>query len=194
MYKRQGGGDNENVEEEMEICFYKYDHGSSFLEWTGFKTNAKVGVKGSFNEMEYTGGETTDDPKLLIQSIKMTMSTASVETNDEGRNKKIAEQYFGVMTDTETIEAQFVKLSDDGKATLSITLNGVTSNVVGDYTLDGGSFDFKATMDVGKWDALSAVASLNEVCKEKHTGDDGVSKTWAEVDLSFSTQLTSDCD
>ncbi|MFT5582308.1 MAG: hypothetical protein ACI9G9_001573 [Psychromonas sp.] len=37
------------------------------------------------------------------------------------------------------------------------------------------------------------MAALNTICKDLHTGDDGVSKLWSEVDLNFSTVLQTDC-
>ena len=40
-----------------------------------------------------------------------------------------------------------------------------------------------------KWDALEALASLNEACKVLHTGADGVSKTWEDVAITGSVLL-----
>jgi len=181
-------------EEEKEICFYHYDDASSDFEWTGYKTSAKVGVKGSFNEMTITGDESSDDAIALLESLSFTMSTATVETADEARNKKIAESFFGVMESTEMITGNVKKLSDDGKAVISITMNGVAADIDGIYTLEDGKFEFTSSVDVSMWSAIDALSSLSAVCSEKHTGDDGELKTWSEVGLMFSTQLTSDCD
>ncbi len=191
------GGDPTIEEEEKveeEICFYHYDDQSTIFEWTGYKTSSKVGVKGSFNEMTITGDESSDDPIALLESLTFSMTTSSVETSDEARNKKIAETFFGTMTDTEMITGKVKKLSDNGKATISITMNGVSADIEGDYTLEDGKFEFTSSVDVSMWSAVSALEALNVVCSEKHTGDDGETKTWSEVGLSFTTQLKSDCD
>lgn len=192
------GGDSTTEEEsdeaEEEICFYHYDDGSSVFEWTGYKTSSKVAVKGSFNEMTITGDESSDDAIALLESLSFSMTTATVETSDEARNKKIAESFFGAMIATEMITGKVKKLSDDGKAVISITMNGVTADIDGMYTLVDGKFEFTSSVDVSMWSAIGALESLSAVCSEKHTGDDGELKTWSEVGLMFSTQLTSDCD
>ena len=164
------------------------------MTWTAYKTTSKVDVGGTFNEITITGEKSSDDPKKLIKSLSFSINTASVETNDEGRNKKIASFFFGNMKEPATITGKVKSLGENGKATLEIKMNGVSTDVVGDYTLVDGTFDFSATIDVGKWDALKALQTLSEACREKHTGDDGILKTWSEVALTFSTQLSSDCN
>lgn len=184
----------EQVEPKEEICYYSYDHGTSVMEWTAYKTTSKVPVGGSFNEFEVSDMGKSDDPIKLIESLKFSMNTASVETNDEGRNKKIAENFFGEMVGTTQITGKVKSLDDNGKAVLEVLMNGVTADVEGDYTLEDGRFEFNATIDLAAWDALNALESLNKICGDLHKGDDGVSKTWQEVALSFSTQLSSDCN
>ena len=186
--------EGEADEGEEEICFYHYDDGSSEFEWTGYKTSAKIGVKGSFNEITITGDESSDDAITLLESLSFTMATATVETADEARNKKIANSFFGAMEATEMITGNVKKLSDDGKAVISITMNGVSADIEGTYTLEDGKFEFTSSVDVSMWNAMDALASISAVCSEQHTGDDGELKTWSEVGLMFSTQLTSDCD
>ncbi len=191
-------GSEETVDEKvapaLEICYYTYDDETSAMTWTAYKTTAKVDVGGTFNEITITGDKSSDDPKKLIESLSFSINTESVETNDEGRNKKIASFFFGKMNEPATITGKVKSLDDNGKATLEVKMNGVSTDVVGEYTLVDGTFDFNATIDVAKWDALKALQSLSEACREKHTGDDGILKTWSEVALTFSTQLASDCN
>lgn len=179
--------------EVAEICYYSYDHGTSFLEWTGYKTTANVGVSGSFNDFEVSGGETSDDPKKVLESLSFVIQTASVETNLEARNKKLAENFFGSMTSTAEITGALKSLSDDGKAIIAMTMNEMTVDVEGEYTLVEGKFEFSTKINMEAWNAVGAVDALSEVCKEKHTGDDGILKTSSEVAIKFTTQLSSDC-
>jgi len=191
------GGEGNEVEkdetDQLEICYYKYNDASTEFSWTAYKTSAKVGVGGSFNEMEITGDESSDDPIALIESMKFSMETASVETNEADRNKKIGELFFGTIN-TPTIEGSVKELKDNGKAIIEVTMNGVTADVEGDYTLVDGKFEFNSSIDVSSWNAMSGIETLNEACYDLHTGDDGVSKLWSEVALSFATQLDSDCN
>ena len=93
-----GAAETESEEEQVsENCIYSYDSTSTVFEWTGYKTTAKVAVKGSFNEMEITGPSlSSDDPIAMLKQLSFKMKTASVETANEVRNGKIANFFFGI--------------------------------------------------------------------------------------------------
>lgn len=175
-----------------EQCTYTYNEGTTILEWTSYKTTAKVPVAGSFNEIEVIS-ESSTDPKEVIESISFSINTASVETNNEDRNGKIVEHFFGT-NNTPEIKGKVKELSDDGKAVIELTMNGITIDVDGEYTLEGADFSFAATIDVITWNGMGGIEALNEVCKDLHTGEDGISKLWSEIGLSFTTKLKSDCN
>lgn len=188
-------GDSESTEEtpaKETACFYSYNSEMTVLEWTAFKFTEKAPVKGTFNEIKIEGIERSDDPKKLIESLKFTIPTASVETQNEERNGKIAKLFFGTIG-TENITGKVKNLSDNGKATIEIEMNKMKEDVIGDYTLEGGKFTFSATIDVMKWDGQPGINALNTACKDLHTGTDGKSKLWSEIELSFTTELLSDC-
>lgn len=184
-------GDGEK--QQKEECSYSYNHESSVLEWTAFKFTNKTGVKGSFNEVNISGISESDDPKKLIESMGFNIPTKTVETNDPDRNAKIAEFFFGTIS-TDNLEGRVLKLRDNGKADLEISMNGMTRPVSGTYTLDDVHFSFKATINVLDWNAIGGVDALNAQCVENHTGTDGVLKLWSEVDLSFTTKLSKTCN
>ena len=190
------GGDKKTVEDSIQQeknCFYSYNSGSTVLEWTAFKFTEKKGVAGTFNKITIEGMEKSDDPKKMIESLTFSIETASVETQNEERNGKIAKLFFGTIS-TPTITGKVKSLSDNGKATIEIEMNKIKKDVVGKYTLEDGVFDFTATIDVLTWNAGSGITTLNTECKDLHTGTDGKSKLWSEVELSFTTELMSDCD
>ncbi len=188
-------GGNEEVKEEtpLEICFYAYDSTSTVFAWTAYKTNAKAPVAGTFNEIIITGETSSDNPVAMIESMKFSMKTASVETQNPERNGKIASLFFGTIN-TPSIDGRVKKLKDNGKAIIEVSMNGMKADVEGDYTFVDGKFTFDTTVDVSIWNAMLGIQALNTACKELHTGDDGVSKLWSEVTLSFSTQFISDCN
>lgn len=188
-----GEKESEKPKDEVKSCFYSYNSGTTVLEWTAFKFTEKAPVKGTFNTINITGIEGSDDAKKLIESLSFTIETSSVETQNPERNGKIAELFFGTIA-TPQITGKVKSLSDNGKSTLEIKMNNVSQDVVGDYTLEDGNFSFNSTIDVMKWKADKGIDMLNTACKELHTGADGKSKLWSEVDLSFSTELSSDCD
>ena len=173
-------------------CKYSYNSESTEFEWTAFKTTEKVGVAGSFNEIKVTSIE-VDNDQDVIESIKFSMNTASVETNNEDRNGKVAKHFFETIN-TETIDGSIKSLGEDGKAIIEISMNDLTIEVEGDYELNVGIFTFETMIDLSLWNAISGVDALNEICKDLHTGEDGVSKLWSEVQLSLKTTLTKTCE
>lgn len=185
-------GTGSEVQAEKEVCMYRYNEGTSKLTWTGYKTTAKKGVPGSFNEITVSS-EQSEDPKKVIESIKFSIKTSSVETNDESRNQKIATLFFDVMN-TPFIEGKIKELKEDGTAIFEIMMNDISIDVEGKYKLEGAKFKWSTDIDVSAWNGLMAVESLNEACKDLHTGEDGVSKTWSEVNLLLDLELLSDCD
>jgi len=189
-----GSSVTENTEsQKKEICSYTYDHSSSVLEWTAFKFTAKTGVKGTFTTITVKDGGAMEDPEELIKSLSFSIPIATVETQNPERNAKIVEHFFGTIA-TETIEGNFKELKSDGKLVVAITMNAITKDVEGTYTLENGNFAFHATIDVADWKAIPGIDALNKICKDLHTGADGVSKLWSEVELSFTTNLKSDCN
>ena len=176
-----------------EICSYTYDHGSSVMEWTAFKFTAKTGVKGTFTTITVKDGGAMESPEELIQSLSFSIPINSVETQNPERNAKIVQNFFGTIA-TETIDGKVKALKTGGKAIIEITMNKITHDVEGTYTLENGNFAFHSTIDVADWKAIPGIDELNKICKELHTGDDGVSKLWSEVELSFTTNLKSDCE
>jgi len=190
-----GGNEEQSTEQvkEEKACFYSYNKELTVLEWTAFKFTEKKGVTGTFNEINISGMERSDDPKKLIESLTFSIPTATVETQNEERNGKIAKLFFGTIG-TEEIRGNVKGLSDNGKATIEIEMNKMKLDVVGDYTLDGGKFSFSATIDVLKWNGGAGITALNTACKDLHTGTDGKSKLWSEIELSFTTELLSDCE
>lgn len=179
--------------EETKNCFYSYNSGTTLLEWTAFKFTEKAPVKGTFNDIKIEGIKGSDDPRKVIESLQFTIETASVETQNPERNEKIARLFFGTIGSPQ-LTGKVKTLSDNGKATIEIKMNNLTKEVIGDYTMEGAKFYFHATIDVVNWNASSGIKELNTACKELHTGADGKSKLWSEVDLTFTTELASDCD
>jgi polyisoprenoid-binding protein YceI len=188
-----GGNDTETTKSTSEKCTYSVVNENSTLEWTAFKFTERKGVTGTFREINIDGLESSEDPKTLIESLSFSIPTATVETENTERNGKISKQFFGTIS-TENITGEVKSLGKNGKAVISIKMNGVSKDVTGEYTLNAGTFVFKAAIDVVDWNALPGITALNEICKDLHTGTDGVSKLWSEVDLSFTTVLKKTCN
>jgi len=187
------GGETKKADEtSAEKCLYAVVNENSTLEWTAFKFTERKGVTGTFREINIEGLESSEDPKTLIESLSFSIPTATVETENPERNGKISKQFFGTIS-TDNITGEVKSLGKDGKAVIAVKMNGISKDVTGDYTLNAGTFVFKAAIDVVDWNALPGITALNAICKDLHTGTDGVSKLWSEVDLSFTTVLKKTC-
>jgi polyisoprenoid-binding protein YceI len=183
----------EVVQEVAPACFYTFNPSATIMEWTAFKFTNKAPVKGTFNEIEYTGTLKSDDMMAILRSMEFSIPTNTVETQNEDRNGKILKHFFETLNTLE-LTGKMVSISEDGKATIQVNLNDLSKEVEGTYTINGSDFAFKANMDVAKWDGMPGIDALNKICKDLHTGEDGKSKLWSTIDLSFTTTFTSDCN
>jgi polyisoprenoid-binding protein YceI len=178
-------------------CFYSYDEtAGTQVRWTAFKTTAKVGVGGQFDQVNVTAGEKSTKITDVIQEIKFNIPTSSTNTANEDRDAKIVKSFFGVMNETDLIIGQVKSVEGDntsGTCTFYLTLNNIEKEAVLNYTVEDGTIKLVGEIDLVNWSAEDAVASLNKICEALHTGEDGVSKTWSVVELAIETTVKKDC-
>lgn len=176
--------------EETATATYSIVEDSTDVRFTAYKTTEKVPVGGTFQEIEltYTAGET---PTETLDGLEFSIPVSSLFTNDptNTRDPKIIEFFFEKMAETQSITGTF-SLNEDKGAVVQLSMNGVSTELPMKYEItDDNRVNFSGTMDLEKWDALDALASLNEACKVLHTGADGVSKTWEDVAITGSILL-----
>ena len=195
------GGTEETpvVEEKAAVknCLYSYNPAQSELAFTAYKFLSKAGVGGTFTTIEVEGPETAGDAKSLVEQLSFKIPISSLETNDPSRNKNIDSLFFGNLENTSHITGKVVSLNDDNKATLEITMNGITNKVEGTYSLLDNRFVLDTEIDVNNWEAQAGLTALNEECKDLHTdiqNGDTESKLWPDVTISFSTTIREVCD
>ncbi len=155
---------------------------STKVSFVAYKTTEKKPVGGEFKTITITELNTGETPLEILNGSKFSIPVSSLFTNDATgtRDPKITEFFFGAMKDTELISGTF-KVDGD-QPSIDVTLNGETANIPLEVTANSEtSYSFSGVMDLKKWNASDAVASLNKVCEVLHTGPDGVSKTWDEV-------------
>jgi polyisoprenoid-binding protein YceI len=198
-------GNQENTEANLDatpqnkeaICFYSYDaNAGSQVRWTAFKTSEKVAVGGQFDEVNVTAGEKSTKITDLLPTIKFNIPTASTNTANEDRDKKIVTSFFGAMKTTDLILGQVKSAEGDNKSgtcNVYLTLNNVEKETVLNYTVEDATIKLTGEIDLIDFGAETAVASLNKICEALHTGADGVSKTWSTVELAIETTLTKEC-
>jgi hypothetical protein len=189
----QSSDDATVVKTEAPSCNYSYDANASKLDWTAYKTSEKVAVKGTFNTLNVNKTNRNENMEKVLLGATFEIPSLSVNSQNPERDKKIAEQFFGAMTNTQTISGKITSLNN-GIAQINIVLNETTQNIQGKYTFGNeGRFALDATIDLKNFKAENAVKSLNDACGKLHAGADGISKLWDEVTLHFETQLKKSC-
>lgn len=192
-----GGGEAEETNDTdtssvaQETCTYSYDEESTILTWTAFKLTDKIGVNGTFDQINVVA-TSSEDMFGVLTNATFDIPVSSLNSQDDVRDPKIKNSFFGNMTETSLI-AGTVNSIDNTTANISIVMNGVTKDYNGNVTVDGETITVKLTIDILDFDGQTAIDSLGVVCEEKHTGEDGVNKLWSDVEIAVKTTLIKEC-
>ncbi|MFY7671663.1 YceI family protein [Tenacibaculum sp. MEBiC06402] len=162
---------------------YSLKNADTKIGFTAYKTTDKVPVNGVFEKVEIINGGDGDSVKDAINGTEFNIPISSLETKDNGRNLKIRKFFFGVMENTISLKGKLT-IDSDSTGIADFTMNNMTQKLPFKYTINGKVFSMNTTMDIAKWNAQSAIDSLNVVCKDLHQGEDGVSKTWSDVAIN----------
>ncbi|QNM84138.1 YceI family protein [Polaribacter pectinis] len=156
------------------------------VNFTAYKTTDKVAVGGQFKEVNILSGGEGNSIKEAINNTEFSIPVSSIFTKDSSRDYKIQKFFFGVMDKTKLLSGKLL-IENDSIGSATIIMNGVSEKVPFTYTIKDKTFSMEATMDVNKWNAAAALASLNKICEALHTGSDGISRTWNDVALNISS-------
>lgn len=168
---------------------YQLTPDKTTLTWTAYKTTDKMPVKGTFKTLKFEDRE-GKDPKELFQELDFSIPVSSLFTNDATgtRDPKILAFFFEKMDNTDLITGKIKLENEELKA--QIKMNNQTHDLPLNYSIsDKNVVTLTGTMHLEDWDALKALASLNEACFDLHKGGDGVSKTWEDVALEIKATL-----
>lgn len=175
-------------------CTYDYDPGATKLTWTAFKLTERVGVSGTFKGVTVTGTAAAPDPAKVFEHMRFEIDTSTVDSGEPERDPKIVAAFFGTLNEGAKITGGVTSLQQ-GKGTLELTLGGVTKPLELAYEVsDAGVLTATGKLDLTGHDGAAAVAKLSEVCKAKHTGEDGVTKLWPDVELKVESTLQKTCN
>ena len=131
-----------------------------------------------------------------MEAIQIKIWSNSVNSKDPVRDKKLKEIYFGGMANTAFIQGSVKSFQGSetyGRCTFALVMNDVEREVSGKYTTDETKVQLRFTLVPEEWYAKEAVDALGEACSEKHTGKDGETVFWPEVDVLVELVLNKDC-
>ena len=162
-----------------------YHNENTKVTWTAFKTYAKAGVGGSFDKTLFTP-KTAPSIDGVLTGSRISITTASVNTGNAGRDATLVESFFKVQN-TATIDA-VISSAKEGKALVEITMNNVRKTIPMSYTINGDKITGKGVIDLADFTMLPSLSAINKACFDLHQG-----KTWQDVEIGFEMAIKSDC-
>lgn len=155
---------------------------STIINWTAYKTTAKVPVKGQFSEITIENVKNDSTVLGALNGLKFKIPVSSLFTNDTLRDGKLKKFFFGSLENTSVIKGT-VLLNNENTSTVELTMNGITRELPIAYIITDNRVTIVGNMELDNWQAKAALEALNLVCKDLHAGDDGISKTWSDVKI-----------
>jgi hypothetical protein len=178
-----------------QVCVKKYSYNSTSVTWTAYKFTSKVGLRGTFSEVNVLGAKSNEEDwkKVLLNAV-FTIPTKSVNTNLDYRDDNIRNYFFNKMVSTENIEGKITSI-DENEAIVEIRMNGNIFPMKMLVNRNENVVSFNSVIDLNDWKAKPSMDSLQAFCYDLHKGTDGISKFWPDVKLEISTLLkvTEDC-
>lgn len=155
---------------------------STKINWTAYKTTAKVPVNGKFADITIENVKKDSTALGALNGLKFKIPVSSLITNDTIRDKKLKVYFFGAMKNSSVITGT-VHINKDNASTVDLTLNGITRELPIAYIVADNKVTIIGNMELDNWQAKAALEALNAVCKDLHTGEDGITKTWSDVKI-----------
>jgi polyisoprenoid-binding protein YceI len=174
----------ENVKKEAKPAEKTYTvlADSTTINWTAYKTTAKVPVKGQFLKVSIENAKKDTTALGALNGLKFKIPISSLVTKDTIRDAKLKKYFFGSMKNSSTITGT-VHINKENGSTVDISMNGITRELPIAYIVTDNKVTIVGNMELDNWQAKAALEALNVVCKGLHTGDDGISKTWSDVKI-----------
>jgi len=173
---------NVNNKKPQASKMYTVQADSTNISWTAYKTTAKVPVKGQFSEIIIENAKKDSTMLGALNGLKFKIPVNSLFTNDTLRDGKLKNFFFGSMQNTKVIKG-ILHINNENTNMVELTMNGITRELPIAYIVTDNKVNIVGNMELDNWQAKAALEALNMVCKDLHTGDDGISKTWSDVKI-----------
>jgi len=183
--KKENTKEVETTEVKKETSFM-VNPAETEVQWTAFKTTDKKPVSGVFKTINFDKkmGAT---PIEALNGLEFSIPVSSIFSKNEERDGKLVASFFGAMLNTEFLKGK-ISMTEDS-CEITITMNDTMHVIPFKFEIKDNMVMFKGIMNLENWNALGALEALNKVCFDQHKGDDGVSKTWTDVEIKVNTTL-----
>ncbi|MCK0132051.1 YceI family protein [Flavobacteriaceae bacterium F08102] len=171
-----------------EVAQFSIEPETITVNWTGYKTTDKVAVKGEFKEITVSNMKSDTTAYGALNGAKFDIPVSSLFSNDEIRDGKLKELFFGVMNATNSLTGT-LDINADGTGDIDLLMNGVQRKVPITYVTNDQLVEIEGILHLEDFEAQNALESLAKACFDLHKGADGVSKTWSEVKVEAKVYL-----
>jgi hypothetical protein len=164
------------------------DAKTTIVNWTAYKTTSKVPVKGQFSDLIIENPIKASTSMEALNGLKFSIPIRSLITNDTIRDGKLKKFFFGTLKNTNLITGT-ISMDTETSGSVTITMNGISQVLPIVCNISEQTVAIEALMNLDNWKAQAAIEALNAACKDLHTGDDGITKTWSDVKIEVTAHL-----
>ena len=134
---------------------------------------------------------------MIVAGVMMTRSPTHLAQKCRKMHNELArrirDHFFGELLSKDTLSGKIVKI-DSAEVEVELSMNKISKNVVLKIEQKDNEYLLTGAINVLDWKAEKGLKGINDACKDLHKGADGISKTWADVNLYISTILKEKCD
>ena len=158
-----------------------YEASSVNVNWTGYKTQAKGPVGGTFDKVNLKI-EKNDDFAKFLSSASVSIDPYSLNSKMPFRDNNITSTLFKVANVNE-IKAMVKKVNGDNKAgtlDVEITMNNKSKVIPMEYKVEASTLKAQGKIEILDFAMNESFNAFATKCKPFHAG-----KTWSEVGVAF---------
>ena len=163
---------------------YSFSPSKAQVIWYGFKTTEKTKVQGEFAEFSSSrANQPYDSLEDLLDGLDFSINTKSSESRDAIRDLNLRDYFFNKLTENFKLRGVLGVPDNDSIPVTFYTLLGAKT-ILFSYSFIDNYIKIQGSLDIiDDLGAPSAFNSIHQKCEVLHTGGDGVSKTWSEVEI-----------
>ncbi|MEE2953758.1 MAG: hypothetical protein VX347_01130 [Bacteroidota bacterium] len=180
----------DTLEFKKEEVLYSIDPNKVDIIWGGFKTTEKVKVVGVFEEFSFDrNGEFFPSIEALLSGMKFEIQTNSSNSGDPIRDLNLTNNFFKLVTKEFIIKGAFGDFEKDS-VTVNFDLFSESAPLKLAIDFNNSVLQLKGKVNMKtQFKSSKAFDRIHEVCYELHKGNDGISKTWEEVDIHIKASI-----
>lgn len=158
---------------------------SATMEFTGYKTTAKLGVSGTFKDVKYSFGKDDKSVKGMLKGAKAVINASSVDMGLDAITHNMKNALFANFKNDKIIVIfkDVVAGDNEGFISASITMNGKTNVVPLTYKIDATKLKVEGLVDLLSFGLTKPLAKLTKAA----AGHQGL--TWPMVEVRFSIDV-----